>query len=485
MGLSLLKGKRGPFCFTRRTRGGIIVSEVPLQMALDNIEFGTLVVDANGIVTFYSRSYERFLGIPRAQVVGRHVAEVIENTRMHIVLKTGEPEIGWKHEIKGQNMVVQRVPIRDEAGRIIGAVGQVMFRDVTEITELAQKLNLLESRLELYERELEHLRSSRYTFDHIIGTSPAIEEAKRLAMKAAEGNSTILLLGESGVGKELFAHAIHHASPRRSKPFVRVNCSSVPHDLMESELFGYEAGAFTGAGRKGKPGKFELANQGSIFLDEIGDMPLEMQAKLLRVLQEKEVERVGGTKTLGVDFRLIAATNADPESLVKAGRLRRDLFYRLNVVPIRIPPLRERRDDIPAICRQLMVRLREEQGVKPLGISEEVLELFQGYDWPGNIRELTNVLERASYAGESHQIEIEHLPLFLREAGAGRAGDRRRSNLREALKEVERDAVLQALNMAKGNKAKAAKLLGIHRTGLYQKLARIKVGGQVGAKHAG
>ena len=461
------------------------MSEVPLDKALDNIEFGTLVVDREGIVTFYSESYERFLGIPRDQVLGRHVAEVIENTRMHIVLKTGEPEIGWKHKIKGQNMVVQRVPIRDGAGKIIGAVGQVMFRDVAEITELAQKLNLLESKIEHYERELEHLRSSKYTFDHIIGTSLAIEEAKRLAMKAADGHSTVLLLGESGVGKELFAHAIHHASPRRSKPFVRVNCSSIPHELMESELFGYEAGAFTGASRRGKPGKFELANQGSILLDEVGDMPLEMQAKLLRVLQEKEIERVGGTKTLGVDFRLIASTNRDPEVLVKGGRLRRDLFYRLNVVPIRIPPLRERRDDLPAICQQLMVRLREEQGGRPMTISREVLDLFQGYDWPGNIRELTNVLERASYAAEGNVIEIEHLPLFLREARGARGIDRRRSNLREALKEAERDAVLQALNMAKGNKAKAAKLLGIHRTGLYQKLARIKMGGQVSAKHAG
>jgi len=272
------------------------MADVPLEKALDNIQFGTLVVDAEGIVTFYSKSYEDFLGIPREKVLGQHVTEVIENTRMHVVLQTGEPEIGWKQKIKGQNMVVQRVPIRDKAGKIIGAVGQVMFRDVAEITELAQKLNLLESKLEHYERELEHLRSSRYTFDHIIGTSPAIEKAKRLALKAADGNSTVLLLGESGVGKELFAHAIHHASPRRSKAFVRVNCSSIPRELMESELFGYEAGAFTGAGRRGKPGKFELANQGSIFFDEIGDMPLEMQAKLLRVLQEKEVERVGGPR---------------------------------------------------------------------------------------------------------------------------------------------------------------------------------------------
>ena len=454
------------------------MADVPLNMALDNIEFGTLVVDAEGIVTFYSKSYERFLGIPRAQVLGRHVAEVIENTRMHVVLQTGEPEIGWKHTIKGQNMVVQRVPIRDEVGRIVGAVGQVMFRDVAEITELAQKLNLLESKLEHYERELEHLRSSKYTFDHIIGTSHAIEEAKRMAMRAADGSSTVLLLGESGVGKELFAHAIHHASPRRSRAFVRVNCSSIPRELMESELFGYAAGAFTGAGRRGKPGKFELANQGSIFFDEIGEMPLDMQAKLLRVLQEKEVERVGGTKTMGVDFRLIAATNADPEVLVKEGRLRRDVFYRLNVVPIRIPALRERREDIAAISWHLLARLREEQGIRPLGLSVEVLELFQRYDWPGNIRELMNVLERASYAAEGSQIEIEHLPLFMHEARGGRARDRRRSNLREALKEAERDALLQALTMAKGNKVKAAKLLGIHRTGLYQRLVRLNLGAQ-------
>jgi transcriptional regulator with PAS, ATPase and Fis domain len=459
------------------------VGDVPLSLALDNIEFGTLVVDADGMVTFYSKSYERFLGIPRAQVLGRHVTEVIENTRMHIVAQSGEPEIGWKQKIRGQNMVVQRIPIRDDSGKIIGAVGQVMFRDVAEITELAQKLNLLESKLEYYERELEHLRSSKYTFDHIIGTSPAIEEAKRLALKAAEGSSTVLLLGESGVGKELFAHAIHHGSPRRSKAFVRVNCSSIPRELMESELFGYEAGAFTGAGRRGKPGKFEMANQGSIFLDEVGDMPLEMQAKLLRVLQEKEVERVGGTKTLGVDFRLIAATNADPEELVKAGRLRRDLFYRLNVVPVHIPPLRERREDIPAISRHLLSRIREEQGLGRLGISAEVLALFQRYEWPGNIRELTNVLERASYAADGPQIEMEHLPLFLQDIRGARAGERQRSNLRQAVREAEREAVLQALKMAKGNKAKAAKLLGIHRTGLYQKLGRLKLTGKGHAAH--
>jgi len=454
------------------------VGEVPLSLALDNIEFGTLVVDAGGIVTFYSQSYERFLGIPRDQVLGRHVSEVIENTRMHLVVQTGEPEIGWKQKIRGQNMVVQRVPIRDESGKIVGAVGQVMFRDVAEITELAHKLNLLESKLEYYERELEHLRSSKYTFDHIIGTSPAIEEAKRLALKAAEGSSTVLLLGESGVGKELFAHAIHHAGPRRLKAFIRINCSSIPRELMESELFGYEAGAFTGAGRRGKPGKFELANQGSIFLDEIGDMPLEMQAKLLRVLQEKEVERVGGTKTLGVDFRLIAATNIDPEALVQAGRLRRDLYYRLNVVPIHIPPMRERREDVPPISRHLLARMGEDQGVRALDISPDVLALFQRYDWPGNIRELANVLERASYAADGPRIEIEHLPLFLQDMRGARLGERQRSNLRQAIRETERETVLQALKMAKGNKAKAAKLLGIHRTALYQKLGRLKFPGQ-------
>jgi PAS domain S-box-containing protein len=458
------------------------MGDVPLNLALDNIEFGTIVVNTEGIVTFFSRSYERFLGIPRERVLGRHVTEVIENTRMHIVLQTGQPEIGWKHNIMGQSMVVQRVPIRDEAERIVGAVGQVMFRDVAEITELAQKLNLLESKLEHYERELEHLRSSKYTFDHIIGTSQPIEEAKRLALKASEGNSTVLLLGESGVGKELFAHAIHHASPRRARAFVRVNCSSIPRELMESELFGYEAGAFTGAGKRGKPGKFELANQGTIFLDEVGDMPLEMQAKLLRVLQEKEVERVGGTKTLGVDFRLIAATNTEPDALVRAGRLRRDLFYRLNVVPIHIPALRERREDIPAISRHVMARLREEQGVRPLSFSGDVLDLFQRYDWPGNIRELTNVIERASYVAEGAEIEIKHLPLFLHDGGRVRARDRRRSNLREVLMEAEREALVQTLRLVNGNKAKAAKLLGIHRTGLYQRLMRLNLAVQSAGK---
>jgi PAS domain S-box-containing protein len=451
------------------------MKHVPLSRALDSIEFGTVVVNADGIITFYSKSYERFLGVPRAEVLGRHVTEVIENTRMHVVVQTGEPEIGWKQNIKGQTMVVQRIPVRDETGKVIGAVGQVMFRDVAEITELAQKLNLLESKLEYYERELEHLRSSRYTFDHIIGTSQALENAKRLAAKAAEGTSTVLLLGESGVGKELFAHAIHHASPRRSQAFVRVNCSSIPHDLLESELFGYEAGAFTGAGRKGKPGKFELASHGTIFLDEIGDMPLTMQAKLLRVLQEREVERVGGTRTFGVDFRLIAATNANPEEMVNAGQLRRDLFYRLNVVAIQVPPLRERREDIPAIARHRLAMIREEQGIRPLEFSPEVLALFHRYDWPGNVRELTNVLERAACAAEGPRIEIEHLPLFLRDVQSGRERERQRSNLRQAVRDAEREAVLNALNMAKGNKAKAAKLLGIHRTGLYQRLVRLNI----------
>jgi len=383
------------------------MGDVPLDLALDNIEFGTLVVDAEGIVTFYSKSYERFLGIPRAQVLGRHVADVIENSRMHLVVQSGEPEIGWKHKIKGQNMVVQRVPIRDEAGKIIGAVGQVMFRDVAEITELAQKLNLLESKLEHYERELEHLRSSKYTFDHIIGTSWAIEEAKRLALKAAERNSTVLLLGESGVGKELFAHAIHHASVRRSKPFVRFNCSSIPRELMESELFGYEAGAFTGAGRKGKPGKFELANQGSIFFDEIGEMPLEMQAKLLRVLQEKEVERVGGTKTMDVDFRLIAATNSDPELLVKEGRLRRDLFYRLNVLPLRVPPLRERRADIPELVLFFLQRSCQKLGREIMSVSQETMKHLVAYEWPGNIRELQNIIERTVVLAKGTILTLE------------------------------------------------------------------------------
>ena len=237
---------------------------------------------------------------------------------MHIVAQTGKAEINQSQLIKGQNMVVQRIPIQQD-GRVIAVFGQVMFKDVKDVGKLARELSLLESKVKLYEEELITLRSTRYTFDSIIGASDAIRSVKGEALKAAGNSFPVLITGESGTGKELFAQAIHHASGRRLYPFVRINCAAIPRDLLESELFGYERGAFTGAKTEGKPGKFELAHQGTIFLDEIGDLPVEMQPKLLRAIEDKEFERVGGTRVVRSDFRVIAATNQHLETMLASG----------------------------------------------------------------------------------------------------------------------------------------------------------------------
>ncbi|HWS15194.1 MAG TPA: sigma 54-interacting transcriptional regulator, partial [Candidatus Methylomirabilis sp.] len=265
-----------------------------------------LVVDANGIVTMISEEYAEFNGTTVADAVGKHVTEVVENTRMHVVAKTGVAEIGEPQTIHGRELIVNRIPLKD-GDRVVGAYGRVVFKTVGQLRELASKMNLLESKVKYYEEELTHLRGARYTFGSIVGAGAAITAAKEEAERASRTDSTVLLRGETGTGKELFAHAIHASGPRRAGPFIKLNCAAVPADLIESELFGYEEGAFTGARKGGKPGKFEMATGGTLFLDEIGDMPLPMQAKLLRVLQEKEVDRLGGIRSRRVDLRLIAA----------------------------------------------------------------------------------------------------------------------------------------------------------------------------------
>jgi transcriptional regulator with PAS, ATPase and Fis domain len=391
---------------------------------------------------------------------------------MHIVGETGIPEINQPQRIKGQDMVVQRIPVKVN-GQIV-VYGQVMFKDVRDVRALAKELNVLESKVELYEKELASLRSSKYTIGNIIGESQAIKEVKNLALKAAQTNAPVLLIGESGTGKELFAHAIHYASERRIYPFIRLNCAAIPKDLLESELFGYEPGAFTGAGNKGKPGKFELAHRGSIFLDEISDLPLDMQPKLLRVLEEKEMERLGGTRLTKSDFRLIAATSTDLEVLVEKGSFRKDLYYRLNVLPIHIPPLRERKEDIPLLANYFVQKISKEMGTKIVSISPQVLQIFQDYSWPGNVRELSNLIERILYTIESDMIQVHHLPLPLQNFG-GDLGNFNSTLLRSIKENMERDTLLHYLRLTKNNKKKAAELLGIHRTSLYKKMKRLNI----------
>lgn len=441
------------------------------ELIMDCIHNGVMVTNADGYITHFNKPYGQFLGLKAEEQIGKHCTEVIENTRMHIVAQTGEPEINHAHRIKGQDMVVQRIPIKKD-GRVIAVFGQVMFKDVKDVRKLADRLSVLESKVEYYERELASLRSTRYTFDSICAYSPAITALKDEARKAATNNLPVLITGESGTGKEVFAQAIHQASSRRLHPFVRINCAAIPKDLLESELFGYEKGAFTGAGPVGKPGKFELAHRGTIFLDEIGDLPLDMQPKLLRILEEKEFERVGGTTLRRVDFRLITATNQDLTGMLSTGRFRKDLYYRLSVIPLHIPPLRDQLDGLSTLAHYLLIRLAQENSL-PVNIKlDPRTELaLRNYNWPGNVRELINVLERALSGLESETIYPTNLPYYLI---SGRSGDQVPGvgHLKQTSAQAEKEAIILALETCHHNKTATANLLGIHRTLLYKKMKK-------------
>ena len=450
-----------------------------------------VVVDANGIVTMISEEYAEFNGTTVADAVGKHVTQVIENTRMHVVAKTGVAEIGERMTIHGRALIVNRIPLKD-GDRVIGAYGRVVFKTVEQLRKLASKMNLLKSKVKYYEEELTHLRGARYTFGSIVGAGAAITAAKAEAERASRTDSTVLLRGETGTGKELFAHAIHAAGSRRAGPFIKLNCAAVPAELLESELFGYEEGAFTGARRGGKPGKFELAAGGTLFLDEIGDMPLPMQAKLLRVLQEKEVDRLGGTGSRRLDLRLIAATGRNLEEMVGQGTFRADLYYRVNVIPIRIPPLREHPEDLGAIAEAFLARLSADTGEPKRRLSAELLEILRAHPWPGNVRELQNGLERAVAMSPREVLRPEHFPAHLlrfvhgvrKEATPGTAvaeGEetwaRPPGSLASVKAEAERSAILSALAAVGGNRTKAAELLRIHRVKLHEKIRRYGIAG--------
>jgi len=447
------------------------------KLIFDSIYNGSMVTDAEGYVTHFNKPYGEFLDVDPEAQIGKHCTEVVENTRMHIVAQTGKPEINQTHLIKGQRMVVQRIPIKKN-GKMIAVFGQVMFKDVRDVTRLARKLSLLESKVEHYEKELMSLRSTRHTLDSIVGESAAIQSLKKEALRAAATQFPVLISGESGTGKELFAQGIHQASPRRLYPFVRINCAAIPKDLLESELFGYEKGAFTGARSAGKPGKFELAHHGTMFLDEIGDLPLSMQPKLLRVLEDKEFERVGGTAVVRSDFRLIVATNQNLEEMLAERRFRKDLFYRLNVIPLHIPPLRERKEDIIPLAKHLLKQMADEASLPEIHLDREALDVLYDYHWPGNIRELSNVLERVLSALEGDTIHLADMPFYLYRSrkDSPRPG---RTSMRAVQARAEKEAILDALKRANDNKAEAARILGIHRTHLYKKMKKYDIANSI------
>ncbi|SEI00908.1 PAS domain S-box-containing protein [Halobacillus karajensis] len=452
-----------------------------LPVILESAYEGIAVVDENGILREFNHSYSRFTGISQDHALGRHVEDVIDNTRLPETLKTGMPERGVIQYIQGQPMIVHRIPIWKE-GKVVGAIGMLIFEGVTEVYRIYERLQGTQRELESSQKTTEQKQTKTYkmTLDQIIGDSERNADRKRLARKVAKTSATVLITGESGTGKELFARGIHHLSSFSSGPFVPLNCGAIPEQLFESEMFGYEEGAFTGARKGGKPGKFELAQNGTLFLDEIGEMPLMMQAKLLRVLQEKQVERVGGTHVYNINTRIIAATNRNLKELVEEGEFREDLYYRLNILEIPIPPLRDRPDDVPPLVSYYLKALCKKYEVSRKGLTSEAMAIFMNYEWPGNIRELINTLEKLVVMVDEDMIDTNHLPEeFIRE-------ERRKSPMEESSyslfhqvknekMERERDLIEKTLKQTDGNKTKAAQQLGIHRTTLYQKLKKYRL----------
>ncbi|WP_157843091.1 sigma 54-interacting transcriptional regulator [Bacillus sp. FJAT-44742] len=444
-----------------------------LETVIESLYDGIVTVDQKGLITMLSNEYADFLGVDPKKVIGRHCTEVIENTRMHIVVKTGKAEIADMQKLKGDYMVASRIPIIKN-GEVIGAVGKVLYKNVSGFNALHKRIKKMEQELKQYKGQLKEETKAKYHFSSIIGESLALQEAKEIAQKAASSESNVLLLGESGTGKELFAHSIHNASTRALGSFVKVNCAAIPSDLLESELFGYVEGSFTGAKKGGKKGKFEAADGGTIFLDEIGELPLHMQVKFLRVLQEKEVERIGSAYSTPVNVRIIAATNRDLEAMMSEGEFRTDLFYRLNVMAVTIPSLRERDRDVLLLAEHFRKKLMNQIGKNVSGIGPEAQQYLMHYPWPGNIRELENVMERALNMAEGGEIiSVTHLPSKI----TGRMGALSVQPLDELLRQTEKKALQDCLYQTGGNKTKAAKLLGVSRTSLYEKLQKYSLNG--------
>jgi PAS domain S-box-containing protein len=442
-----------------------------LKTIIDNDSDGLLIIDKDAIITMISKSYCDFLGTTQEDAIGKVITDVIEHTRMHKVMQTGQPESAQLQKIKGSYMIASRMPIIKN-GEIIGAFGKVLFRNMKELNNLNNKIQIMEKELETYKSRLKQLNTASYSFDDIIGLSEKIITAKSISRKAAQTHSNVLILGESGTGKELFAHAIHLASDRQYAPFVKVNCGAIPTGLLESELFGYEGGAFTGAKKEGKTGKFEQADGGTIFLDEIGDMPLHMQVKLLRAIQEKEVDKIGSMGSKKIDVRIIAATNRNLEKSMHEGNFRQDLYYRLNVVTIYIPALRERKDDIMLIAEYLIKKISKDLNKKVIGISKDSEYFLKNYPWEGNIRELENILERAINVIEESTIIS---PIDLPEKITGRKEPKIIISLEETMVIAEKQAIVDALKAADGNKTRAAKNLEIGRTSLYEKIQKYSI----------
>lgn len=441
---------------------------------------GVAITDNKGRYIYVNKSWEHMLGYSFEEVKGRYVNEIITDTKVDEVLITGEFIKGHPIELKNRNNMKafsQYTPIFEE-GKIVGVFAQVIMEGMDEALLFSDKVNRMSSRLKYYKEELRSVRGAKYTIDNIIGESRATLDLKEKIYLAARTKSTVLIEGETGTGKELVAHSIHDLSERNLEDFIKINCAAIPKELLESEFFGYEEGAFTGAKKGGKIGKFELADKGTLFLDEVNLLDNTLQPKLLRVLQEKEIERIGGKESFHVDMRLIVATNKSLESLVKKKEFRQDLYYRLNVIKIVVPPLRDRMEDIDLIFNNILERLNFELGMNVTSIDPIIYSNLKSYDWPGNIRELQNVIERAMNLSYGTKLSWEHFKdyfdnkkSFSKRLYTG-AGESSNVDMDEMKALVEKDLIIEALEINNNNKTKTAEYLNISRMTLYNKIKK-------------
>ncbi|AIS12473.1 Fis family transcriptional regulator [Pseudomonas chlororaphis subsp. aurantiaca] len=438
---------------------------------------GTVIVDRDANIVWMNERYARRFGLESAAfAIGKACESVIPGSLLREVVRTGRPILLDMQDTPKDPLVVMRLPIHDHAGAVIGAIGFALFDELRSLSPMLKRYLSMQEEL-ASTRSLLRARQTKYNFAHFIGTSAASLEVKRRARRSASADSPVLLQGETGTGKELLAQAIHAASPRAHKAFVSINSAAIPETLLEAEFFGTAPGAFTGADRKGRAGKLQIAQGGTLFLDEIGDMPLPLQSKLLRVLQEKEFEPVGSNEVIQSDVRVIAATSTDLEAAIKRGEFRADLYYRLNVLPIQVPPLRERLDDLPALSEAILEELRSQHELTP-----DALALLGQHAWPGNIRELRNVLERAALLSDDLMLNAGDLRAAIgtfspvpRAASAQAAEVQANETFAAARERFDRQVIEAALAHCGGKVVQAAARLGLGRSTLYKKMAALGI----------
>ncbi|CAI8826485.1 sigma-54 interaction domain-containing protein [Pseudomonas sp. IT-P176] len=437
---------------------------------------GTVIVDRDANIVWMNERYARRFGLESAAVaIGKACESVIPGSLLREVVRSGRPILLDMQDTSKEPLVVMRLPIHDDAGTVIGAIGFALFDELRSLSPMLKRYLSMQEEL-ASTRSLLRARQAKYTFAHFIGTSAASLEVKRRARRSASTDSPVLLLGETGTGKELLAQAIHSASPRAHKAFVSINSAAIPEALLEAEFFGTAPGAFTGADRKGRAGKLQIAQGGTLFLDEIGDMPLPLQSKLLRVLQEKEFEPVGSNEMIQSDVRVIAATSTDLEAAIKRGEFRADLYYRLNVLPIQVPPLRERLDDLPALSEAILEELRSQHE-----LDQPALELLGQHAWPGNIRELRNVLERAALLSDDLILDASEIRAAIgslvpvQRAAAVLIEPQLNETFSAARERFDRQLIQNTLAQCAGKVPQAAVRLGLGRSTLYKKMVALGI----------